>query len=204
MIAAALPQVAPVKYRGASFIWDLCRETFETGNVSFRELGKMYGLDHKSIENRSKKDGWIRHVVALAADAIAKVDAEVKKHKVELDLVSTMGYMREVEDYTLVMERTRQRHADNNLVNSNNMGVMIGQLAEFLTDNNVLDQVNADGEKICDTGAFVRLVSAVKNLNMDEKRPDVEVNVNNQVNIMDDIAAQHNSIYDDVEYNKNA
>lgn len=201
-----MQQIAPptFEYNGAAFIWDMVRTSFETGNISFRSLADMYGFPSATIQRRCDKEEWVRDLVRVAAQAGLEVKDKIEEHREAFDLADLREYNREVNDTIAVIEKTRERHANNNWVNSNNMGIMIGQLAEFLSNVNVLDQKDMDGNKLCDTGAFVKLVSAVRNLNMDEKKPDVAVNVNNQVNIMDDIAGQHQSIYDDVEYKKDA
>lgn len=41
--------------------WKKIRKDYETTETSYRKLSKIYGFHEKSIQRRSKKDGWIKY-----------------------------------------------------------------------------------------------------------------------------------------------
>ena len=58
--------------------WIAVRAEYEAGGISLRQLADKLGVNKRTLERRSSKEGWVDGVGKVTAEVNAKVSAEIK------------------------------------------------------------------------------------------------------------------------------
>lgn len=180
------------------FIWDECKIMYEVEGVDSGEIAKIFGLRKDSLVAKAASSGWIKNVVLKAAKHNVEILHEIQEKETELNF--THDYVDLVAEKMKLLESRQYQSEVNNIKQTGNMRILIDQLRVFLDSNDVLNDLDSNGVGMADIRAYSRLVAAAKALMVDDKSPQLAVSVNNQISIMDDIAKQNASIYDDIKY----
>lgn len=173
------------------------RIDYESSVVSFRELGKTYGCSYVALCKRSKKEGWIKCKVDKDAKKMAQAEHAFIESRKELEKCDSLiekspAYVKaHVEEHRQISVKnraeaiaaeTRLKLAQQNSVLTDSLDVHGDDFA--IQKHNVLVKANKNVDTSRQTGTTIN--------NQQQN--------NLQINIFDDIAQQHNSIYESVNY----
>lgn len=194
-----------VQRKHDTYVWELIRETFETTTSSVKQIAEMYGVEMNEIYSQASGRKWVKKKVqkdALHNQAILNDVKDLEEfHERRSELKGAGPYEDLVLARTQFLERRHFHEEVNNLTLVGNTRVMAKQLEQYITNNDLLNEVGDDGLSKGDINNFNKLILAIKGLMTEHKQDSgVNVQVNNQVGIMEDIVNQHKSIYDDVNY----
>lgn len=182
----------------SNFVWDECKIMYEVDGVDAADISKLFGINKQTLLIKSGEEGWVKNVVMKAAKHNVEIIKEIQEKETELDF--THDYVDLVAEKMKLLESRQYQSEVNNIKQTGNMRILIDQMTDFLESNDVLNDLDDDNIKVGDIKAYSKLVAAAKALMTDDKSPAVAVSVNNQISIMDDIAKQNASIYDDINY----
>ena len=183
-------------------LWEMCRRDYETEEWVLDELAETYGVTSGDLYRKLKKDKWKRNIVMKEAIHNKSIMDSINKKR--LDMRYTREYVDLIGEKMRYLDERQYIEEVNHFKNANILGVLADHMGKFLESHDVLNNNMIDGINKPDMAIFIKLIAAAKNLIVEDKTPQtaVAVQVNSQVSIMDDIAKQHKSIYDDVKYDK--
>lgn len=69
--------------------WEAIRADYVANGLSYRELGKKYGISHASVGRRAKAEGWIRQCETIRDTVRDTVDTVIAEKKTA-ELLSTV------------------------------------------------------------------------------------------------------------------
>lgn len=69
--------------------WEAIRADYVANGLSYRELGKKYGVHYATISRRAQKDGWLQQSATICNTVRNTVDTEIVEKKTD-QLLSTV------------------------------------------------------------------------------------------------------------------
>lgn len=78
--------------------WEAIRADYVANGLSYRELGKKYGISHASVGRRAKAEGWMRQWETIRGTVRDTVDTAIAEQKTDamLTMIRAADTMAEV------------------------------------------------------------------------------------------------------------
>lgn len=181
--------------------WRKMRIEYESIGTSVAALSKKYKIATSTIDIKIKKDRWIKYKVVKDAKIMAAVEAKLNQTKADV-----IAYARN-EGINANSKAFAEAHAEEHRqisVRNQAEAVAAETRLKLALQNRILTDTLDVHNDVFAVQKHNTLVSANKNVDTSrQSNNNVNVQQNNQQNnnnIFADIAAQHKTIYDDIEY----